>query len=48
MEMIVELVIFDSDKVKELMNENKKLKTQLKTSNYRSYFKSETTTAGDT
>ena len=48
MEMIVELVIFDSDKVKELMNDNKKLKTQLKTSNYRSYLKSETTTTGDT
>ena len=48
MEMIVEPVIFDSDKVKELMNDNKKLKTQLKTSNYRSYLKSETTTTGDT
>ena len=46
--MIVEPVIFDSDKVKELMNDNKKLKTQLKTSNYRSYLKSETATDGDT
>ena len=46
--MKVERVIFDSDKVKELINDNKKLKTQLKTSNYRSYLKSETATDGDT
>ena len=46
--MKVERVIFDSDKVKELMNDNKKLKTQLKSSNYRSYLKSETATDGDT
>ena len=48
MEMKVERVIFDSDKVKELINDNKKLKTQLRSSNYKSYLKSETATDGDT